>query len=219
MAPALVPTSRPAYVLQFQDVEILPLPSSGSFRMTVLGKMREREALRFRGIAHRSGRGINRSAKIPVARNCLANEGLFVLKPDSGSARQRWARENSKHRRTATRQRGFRSSLPKQFPLDFCQVRVTPENGPFKIIAEAAFPRAPAESTELPKFRGRGEFCQCRGLEPAIGVERRDVDVARRKDQKRALGDVGQRVNLIAATDAQSAPAEQEERDIGAQGR
>src|SRR5882762_1732318 len=165
MAPAPVPTSRPAYVLQFQDVEILQLPSSGSFRMTVLGKMREREALRFRGIAHRSGRGIHR-AKIPVARNCLANEGLFVLKPDSGSARQRWARENSKHRRTATRQRGFRSSLPQQFPLDFCQARVTPENGPLKIIGEAASLRAPAESTELPKFRGIGEFCQSKGFEP-----------------------------------------------------
>src|SRR5713226_1742399 len=47
---------------------------------------------------------------VPGARDCLANEGLIVRKPDSGSARQRWARENSKHRRTATRQRGFRRS-------------------------------------------------------------------------------------------------------------
>jgi hypothetical protein len=47
------------------------------------------------------------SPEIPIARNCFANEGLVARKPDSGSARQRWARENSKHRRTATRQRGF----------------------------------------------------------------------------------------------------------------
>src|SRR5713226_6033423 len=83
-------------------------------------------------------------AMIPVARNGLANEGLIVLKPDSGSARQRWARENSKHRRTATRQRGFCRSSPKQFPLDGCQSRVAPENGGLKIIREAAFLRAPA---------------------------------------------------------------------------
>src|SRR5579859_5541201 len=39
-------------------------------------------------------------------RECLADKSFVVRKPDSGSARQRWARENSKHRRTATRQRG-----------------------------------------------------------------------------------------------------------------
>src|SRR6202140_5290348 len=52
-------------------------------------------------------------AKIPVGRNCFANEGLVVLKPHSGSARQRWARENSKHPRTAPRQQGFCSSSPE----------------------------------------------------------------------------------------------------------
>src|ERR1700757_1310097 len=82
-------------------------------------------------------------AKIPVARNCFANEGVFVLKPDSGSARQRWARENSKHRRTATRQRGFCRSALKQLPLDFHQAGMTPEHLPFKIIGKAAALRAP----------------------------------------------------------------------------
>src|SRR5260370_40829871 len=83
-------------------------------------------------------------AKIPIARNGLANEGLIVLKPDSGSARQRWARENSKHRRTATRQRGFCRSSPKQFPLAGCYSRVAPENGRLERIPEAACPGAPA---------------------------------------------------------------------------
>src|ERR1700719_2938606 len=77
-------------------------------------------------------------AKIPVARNGFANEGVFVLKPDSGSARQRWARENSKHRRTATRQRGFCSSALKQSPLDLSKSRVTLKNRPFKIVGKAA---------------------------------------------------------------------------------
>jgi hypothetical protein len=35
-----------------------------------------------------------------------------------GSTRLRWVSENSKHRRTATRQRSIRGSTPKQFPLD-----------------------------------------------------------------------------------------------------
>src|ERR1700740_410272 len=83
-------------------------------------------------------------AKIPVARNCFANEGVFVLKPDSGSARQRWARENSKHRPTATRPRGFCSSALKQSPLDLSKSRVTLKNGPLKVIGKAAFLRAPA---------------------------------------------------------------------------
>src|SRR6202035_5339566 len=82
-------------------------------------------------------------AKIPVARNRFANEGVFVLKPDSGSARQRWARENSKHRRTATRQRGFCSSALKQSPLDLSKSRVTLKNRPFKIVGKAASLRAP----------------------------------------------------------------------------
>ena len=44
---------------------------------------------------------------IGIARNGLANKSLIERKPNSGSARLSWARENSKHRRTATRQQGF----------------------------------------------------------------------------------------------------------------
>src|ERR1700738_1930845 len=83
-------------------------------------------------------------AKIPVARNRFANEGVFVLKPNSGSARQRWARENSKHRRTATRQRGFCSSSLEQLPLDLIKPGMTPENRLLEIVRKAASLRAPA---------------------------------------------------------------------------
>jgi len=69
---------------------------------------------------------------------------VFVLKPDSGSARHRWARENSKHRRTATRQRGFCSSSLEQFPLDSIKPGMPPENRPLEIIRKAASLRAPA---------------------------------------------------------------------------
>src|SRR4029077_12152933 len=71
---------------------------------------------------------------VPVARECLANKGLIVRKPNSGSARHRWARENSKHRRTATRQRGFCSSFLKQGPLDLIKAGMTPENGQLEIV-------------------------------------------------------------------------------------
>src|SRR5271170_4719984 len=102
---------------------------------------------------------------VPVARESLANEGLIVRKPNSGSARHRWARENSKHRRTATRQRGFCSSVLKQYPLDLLQSRVTLEHRPFKIVSKIAKGgadalRAPTESTEPPNSRGFGGFCQ-----------------------------------------------------------
>src|SRR6266850_2124486 len=86
---------------------------------------------------------------VPVARDRLANEGLIVRKPCSGSARQRWARENSKHRRTATRQRGFCSSSLEQLLLDAIKPGMPPENRPLEIIRKAASLRAPAQSTEL----------------------------------------------------------------------
>src|SRR5208282_6537411 len=81
---------------------------------------------------------------VPVARECLANKGLIVRKPNSGSARLRWARENSKHRRTATRQRGFCSSSLEQDPLDLRKTGVTPEDGAFKIVGKTCSQRAPA---------------------------------------------------------------------------
>src|ERR1700682_483761 len=84
------------------------------------------------------------SAEIPVARNCFANEGQVVRNPNSGSARHRWARENSKHRRTATRQRGFWSSSLEQIPRDLITPGMTPENRLLEIVRKAASLRAPA---------------------------------------------------------------------------
>ena len=55
-----------------------------------------------------------------------------------GSTRLRWVSENSKHRRTATRQRRFRCSLLEQFPPDTAEARVPPENRSLEIIREAA---------------------------------------------------------------------------------
>src|SRR5271170_1405537 len=109
---------------------------------------------------------------VPVTRESLANKGLIVRKPNSGSARLRWARENSKHRRTATRQRGFCSSSLKQSPFDLIKTGVTPKNRPLKIVGKAASLRAPAQSTELPKFRVCGAFCQCQraSLQPFVGI-------------------------------------------------
>src|SRR5580692_6607017 len=142
---------------------------------------------------------------VPVARECLANKGLIVRKPNSGSARHRWARENSKHRRTATRQRGFCSSSLKQGPLDLSKTGVTPENGPLEIVRKTAFLRAPTQSTEPPKFRVCGLFCQCQGarLQPAVSVGSGDVNVARRNDEHRKLGDVGERIDFVAAADTE----------------
>jgi hypothetical protein len=62
------------------------------------------------------------------------DENLFVRKPMGGSTRLRWVSEQSKHRRTATRQRSIRRSTPKQFPLYTAQQRVPLEDGPLKIV-------------------------------------------------------------------------------------
>src|SRR5207247_6900144 len=86
-----------------------------------------------------STRGLPRDmhpTSVPVARECLANEGLIVRKPNSGSARHRWAREYSKHRRTATCQRGFCRSFLEQGPLDSIKPGMPPEYRPFKIIGK-----------------------------------------------------------------------------------
>src|SRR5580692_1894469 len=158
---------------------------------------------------------------VPVARDCLANKGLIVRKPSSGSARHRWARENSKHRRTATRQRGFCSSSLKQGPPDLSKTGVTPENGRLEIVRKAASLRAPTQSTELPKFRVCSPFCQCQGarLQPTISVERGDVDVARRNDEHKKSRDVGERIDFVAAADAQSTPSGEKKGHVGAERR
>jgi len=59
-------------------------------------------------IARRTDNGATvHQTAIRIARDRLANESLIQRKPNNGSARLSWARENSKHRRTATRQQGF----------------------------------------------------------------------------------------------------------------
>src|SRR5437667_5269871 len=95
-----------------------------------------RHAPRLLGDAHQTS--------VPIARDSLANEGLVVRKPNSGSARHRWARENSNHRRTATRQRGSCSSSLEQLPLDVIKPGMPPENRSLKIIRKAASLLAPA---------------------------------------------------------------------------
>jgi hypothetical protein len=75
---------------------------------------------------------------------------LVFRKQPGGSARLRWVSEYSKHRRTATRQRGFRSSFLKQDPVNTSQPGMPPENDRLEIIPEMVFPRAPAQSAETP---------------------------------------------------------------------
>jgi hypothetical protein len=71
---------------------------------------------------------------IRIARDGLADESLIQRKSNSSSARLRWARENSKHRRTATRQQGFCCSVLKQIPFDFSQTGVLLEDRILKIV-------------------------------------------------------------------------------------
>jgi hypothetical protein len=73
-----------------------------------------------------------------------AKEDPVFGKLPGGSARLRWVSEYCKHRRTATRQRGFRSSLLEQFAPDTTEARVPPENRTLEIIRDASFLRAPA---------------------------------------------------------------------------
>jgi hypothetical protein len=80
----------------------------------------------------------------------VAKEDLVFRKQPGGSARLRWVWEYSKHRRTATRQRGFRSSSPEQSPANTSQPRVPPEDNRLEIIREMIFLRAPAQSAETP---------------------------------------------------------------------
>src|SRR6266849_953867 len=120
---------------------IIPVPSFSTlnFRLlTSLETLRQnpRSACRLLCDAHQTS--------VPAARDTLANEGLIVRKPNSGSARHRWARENSKHRRTATRQRGFCSSSLEQPPLDLIKPGMPLENGSLEIVRKAASLRAPA---------------------------------------------------------------------------
>jgi len=63
----------------------------------------------------------------------------------------------------------------------------------------------------------RGGFCQrsqFRGVEPAIGVRRGNVNVFRGDDQERPARGVRYRIDFLALADAQCRAAKQEERDV-----
>src|SRR5690242_19835642 len=150
------------------------------------------------------------STSVPIARERLADEGLIVRKPNSGSARHRWARENSKHRRTATRQQGFCRSLLKQIPLDFSQTGMLLEDRFFEIVEKRTALQAPGKSTEPIKLRVSGRVCQLRRVEPAIGVGRRNANRLRRNNEQVAFGNVWQGINLVAFAYADGAAAFEE---------
>jgi hypothetical protein len=62
-------------------------------------------------------------------------EKNFIFRKRSGSpARLRWVLIDSKHRRTATRQRGLCGSLLKQLPLDRSQAGIPGKNSSLKIV-------------------------------------------------------------------------------------
>src|SRR5437870_12406718 len=109
-----------------------------------------RHAPRLLGDAHQTS--------VPLARDSLANEGLIVRKPNSVSARRRWARENSKHRRTATRQRGSCSSLLEPLPRDLIKPWLPPEHRTPNSSRNAAPPPTPAYSTEPKEVTGSGQL-------------------------------------------------------------
>src|SRR5260370_11931067 len=169
----------------------------------------------------RIARGSDDGAQIQCATVPLPGEGftdkrLVFQEPLGSSARLRWVTEDTKHRRTTTRQRGFRSSSPEHFPLDCRQAGNPPENGPLEIVRETASLRAPAQSAELPECRGIGPPCQS-NAEPAVSIRRGNGDAAWRNHQNRAARDVRQGVDLLTASYAESASAQQEKGHVRAQ--
>src|SRR5262252_6850562 len=143
-------------------------------------------------IARRTDKGATSDqTAIGIARDGLANKSLIERKPNSGSARLSWARENSKHRRTATRQQGFCRSVLKQFPLDFSQTGVLLEDRFFEIVGKRTALQAPGKSTEPIEFRASCRVCQFWRIQPAIGVGSWNVDSAGRDDEQMALRSVG----------------------------
>src|SRR5260370_24864968 len=169
----------------------------------------------------RIARGSDDGAQIQCATVPLPGEGftdkrLVFQEPLGSSARLRWVTEDTKHRRTTTRQRGFRSSSPEHFPLDCRQAGNPPENGPLEIVRETASLRAPAQSAELPECRGIGPLCQSKA-EPAVSIRRGNGDAARRNHKNRAARDVRQGVDLLTASYAESASAQQEKGHVRAQ--
>ena len=58
---------------------------------------------------------------------------------------------------------------------------------------------------------------QRRGVDPAEGIGRGDVDALRGDDEDGVGFDVGERVDFVAFVDAEGAAAEEEEGDVGAE--
>src|SRR5579872_2385709 len=138
----------PAKILNFSSIKSVPPNCEFAGRNRML-----REGL-FVGARSNSGRSAPRrapqSSGTSPARKRIAEEDLVFRKQPGGSARLRWVSVYSKHRRTATRQRGFRSSSLEQVPADTSKPGVPPENYRLEIVRETAFPGAPAQSAETP---------------------------------------------------------------------
>src|SRR6266851_5600132 len=66
-----------------------------------------------------------------------------------------------------------------------------------------------------------GGFCQCErlGLQPTVGVRRRDVNLLWRDDQDVQLRNIRKRIDLISLVDSQRSSAVQEKGDVRAQRR
>jgi len=67
-------------------------------------------------------------------RKSRAEKNLIFRKRSGSPARLRWVLIDSKHRRTATRQRGLCGSLLKQFPFDRSQSGIPGKNSSLKIV-------------------------------------------------------------------------------------
>src|SRR3989449_4518859 len=155
-------------------------------------------------------------ATVPLPGEGFTENRLVLEDPLGGSARLRGVGEDTKHRRTTPRQRGFRSSSPEHFPLDCRQAGNPPENGALEIVRETASLRAPTQSAELPECRGIGALCQLKA-EPAVSIRRGNRDAAWRNHQNRAARDVRQGVDLLAASYSEGASAQQEKGHVRAQ--
>src|SRR5208282_4093568 len=106
-------------------------------------------------------------AAILFPRNRFRDENQVVRKLHRGTARLRWGLEDSKHRRTAARQRDSCGSVAEQSALDARQPGVPAKHRRLEIILEVDALAAPRESAETPKFTGRTRRCQRRCAKPA----------------------------------------------------
>src|ERR1700674_4146576 len=80
---------------------------------------------------------------IAFPRKSFDDENRIFRELSGGSARLRWVSEDSKHRRPATRQRGFRGSSLEQCVPNFSEARVAAKDRPLEIGRGLCLP-APA---------------------------------------------------------------------------